>query len=46
MIYVRPGNVHDLLNVIERAIILSKDNNLQMPLFPNESARHEEIKVL
>ena len=32
--YTWPGNVRELQNVIERAIILSKDNELQIPLFP------------
>ena len=32
--YTWPGNVRELQNVIERAIILSKGNELQIPLFP------------
>lgn len=34
MKYTWPGNVRELQNVIERAIILSKGAELQIPLFP------------
>jgi transcriptional regulator with GAF, ATPase, and Fis domain len=34
MNYAWPGNVRELQNVIERAIILSKGTELQIPLFP------------
>lgn len=34
MEYPWPGNVRELQNVIERAVILSKDTELQIPLFP------------
>jgi transcriptional regulator with GAF, ATPase, and Fis domain len=32
--YAWPGNVRELQNVIERAIILAKGNDLEIPLFP------------
>ncbi|HVN70845.1 MAG TPA: sigma 54-interacting transcriptional regulator, partial [Desulfomonilia bacterium] len=35
MKYTWPGNVRELQNVIERAIILAKGNELQIPLFPS-----------
>ena len=35
MSYAWPGNVRELQNVIERAIILSKGTDLQIPLFPS-----------
>ncbi len=34
MRYAWPGNVRELQNVIERAVILSKGPDLQIPLFP------------
>jgi transcriptional regulator with GAF, ATPase, and Fis domain/tetratricopeptide (TPR) repeat protein len=34
MRYAWPGNVRELQNVIERAVILTKGNELQIPLFP------------
>ncbi|PKN36829.1 MAG: hypothetical protein CVU62_12040 [Deltaproteobacteria bacterium HGW-Deltaproteobacteria-2] len=42
MNYAWPGNVRELQNVIERAIILSKDNELHIPLFPAGS--HVDLK--
>lgn len=36
MEYAWPGNVRELQSVIERAVILSKDTELQIPLFPAE----------
>jgi transcriptional regulator with GAF, ATPase, and Fis domain len=32
--YAWPGNVRELQNVIERAVILAKGNDLEIPLFP------------
>jgi transcriptional regulator with PAS, ATPase and Fis domain len=37
MRYAWPGNVRELKNVIERAVILTKDKELQIPLFPTGS---------
>jgi len=34
MRYAWPGNVRELQNVIERAVILTKGKELQIPLFP------------
>ena len=34
MRYAWPGNVRELQNVIERAVILSKGEALEIPLFP------------
>jgi len=34
MRYAWPGNVRELQNVMERAVILTKGNELQIPLFP------------
>ncbi len=36
MSYAWPGNVRELQNVIERAVILSRGPELQIPLFPSE----------
>jgi transcriptional regulator with GAF, ATPase, and Fis domain/tetratricopeptide (TPR) repeat protein len=36
MRYAWPGNVRELQNVIERAVILAKGKELQIPLFPSE----------
>ncbi|MGD0822190.1 MAG: sigma 54-interacting transcriptional regulator [Desulfomonilia bacterium] len=37
MRYAWPGNVRELQNVIERAVILTKGKELQIPLFPTGS---------
>jgi transcriptional regulator with PAS, ATPase and Fis domain len=42
MKYAWPGNVRELQNVIERAIILTKDNELHIPLFPE--GPHADVK--
>jgi transcriptional regulator with GAF, ATPase, and Fis domain len=42
MSYAWPGNVRELQNVIERAIILSKDNELHIPLF--SAGSHVDVK--